>query len=361
VHAGSPIAAVIDIGSSSVRLAIAHLSSAGTLEIIDESRVPTRLADGLNHTGQISDRAMRQTLSATVKMVASARAHHAQSLRIVATAAMRDASNASAVRALIENACQHPVEIIPGDEEARLGFRGAISSFGPDANLPDQIAIVDIGGGSTQLSIASRQSLVAAGSTPIGAVRLHDVRQTLPGTSDLQALTAHAQACLQTLPLASSTTPFSPALLIATGGTASALAMMHYQRTCTHDQSLALKHLSRRRRADIIRTIRMDADVLDAFLDLLLTTPSSTIAHQFHIQPDRAELLPAGAVILRTLCRMLARPPLAFTTGSIRDAILLDLLHAASSTPATHPGTSTHPEPLAPPHPARLPSATPGG
>lgn len=346
MQAQGPIAAVIDIGSSSVRLVIAQRLPTGSIHFLHESRVPTRLAEGLDRSGIISDRAVRQTLAATVKMVASVRAHQASSLRIVATAAMRDAANARAVAALIENACQHPVEIISGADEAALGFRGALASFGPSSNLPTHIAIVDIGGGSTQLSLAHDQTLTAAGSVPIGAVRLNDLRQTLPGSDDRQRLSQHASASLAALP--TPTTP--PDLLIATGGTASALAMMHHQSSLAPHAASALKHDSRFARAQLIRAVRITPEVLDAIVDQLFSTPAAAIARQYHIQPDRAELLPAGAVILSALCQKLSRPTLAFTTGSIRDAILADLLHA--SVPAS--ALATTPSEC-------LPSTTPGG
>ena len=163
-----PTLAAVDIGSNSVRLKISRLSG-GRLVEIHEDRQVTRLGDSVFRNGFLSPEAIADTVKALRRFHRAVQHEGTDTVRVVATSAVRDARNSRAFLEWVRSATGWKVEIISGLEEARLIHLGLVSSLrvSPAATL-----MVDLGGGSCELTISSQGHIRDTVSLPLGAVRL---------------------------------------------------------------------------------------------------------------------------------------------------------------------------------------------
>src|SRR5213078_752688 len=162
-----PTFAAIDIGSNSVRLKIARLAGHRLREIVEDREV-TRLRESVFRSGFLSPEAMENTIKVLRRFHRTVQREGADVVRVVATSAMRDARNSQAFLEWVRSATGWKVEIISGVEEARLIHLG-LSSPRVD-KFPT--LMMDLGGGSCELTISLGGRIRDAVSLPLGAVRL---------------------------------------------------------------------------------------------------------------------------------------------------------------------------------------------
>lgn len=159
----------IDCGTNSIRLLVADVDDAGTLTEIDRRMEVVRLGQGVDRTGRIAPEALERTLAAVREYAAICAELGAERIRFVATSASRDAENRAEFVDGVRAAIGVEPEVVGGEEEARLSFRGATSVLA--GRHPGPFLVVDIGGGSTELVLGAT-SVVAATSMDVGSVRL---------------------------------------------------------------------------------------------------------------------------------------------------------------------------------------------
>src|SRR6202140_4096274 len=185
-----PTFAAVDIGSNSVRLKIARLTR-GRLHSIHEDREVTRLGEGVFRSGFLTPESMAETVKVLRRFHRATQQIVTDSVRVVATSALRDARNSQAFLEWVRSATGWRVEIISGVEEARLIHLGLVSSTRMTAS---PVLMMDLGGGSCELTISSEGHIRNPVSLPLGAVRLtseffhHDP----PRKPELQRLRAFA-------------------------------------------------------------------------------------------------------------------------------------------------------------------------
>src|SRR5215467_379758 len=165
-----PTFAAVDIGSNSVRLKIARLQ-AGRLRSLHEDREVTRLGQGVFSSGFLTPESMAETVRVLRRFHRAAQQIVTDSVRAVATSALRDARNSQAFLQWVRSATGWRVEIISGVEEARLIHLGLVTS--PRIDRTPTLTI-DLGGGSCELTISHAGHIRDAVSLPLGAVRLSD-------------------------------------------------------------------------------------------------------------------------------------------------------------------------------------------
>jgi exopolyphosphatase/guanosine-5'-triphosphate,3'-diphosphate pyrophosphatase len=163
-----PTFAAVDIGSNSVRLKIAGLTR-GHLRPIHEDREVTRLGDGVFRSGFLTPESIAETVKVLRRFHRATQQVVTDPVRVVATSALRDARNSQAFLEWVRSATGWKVEIISGLEEARLIHLGLISNLRID-NAPT--LMMDLGGGSCELTLSSRGQIRDTVSLPLGAVRL---------------------------------------------------------------------------------------------------------------------------------------------------------------------------------------------
>ena len=161
----------IDCGTNTIKLLVADLDPATGQEQtrVREMRI-VRLGQDVDRTGRLADEAVERTLAAVDEYAEVLREHDVSRIRFCATSATRDSSNAAEFRAAVRDRLGVEPEVLSGDEEAALSYDGATRSL-QDTDLPRPVAVVDIGGGSTELVLGDGR-VEAAKSLDVGSVRM---------------------------------------------------------------------------------------------------------------------------------------------------------------------------------------------
>lgn len=288
-------AACIDIGSNTTRLLVADRVGRGLVEIHQE-RAFTRIGSGMARSGVIGDEKIREVVAVVLGQIAVARDHGAQELRGVATAAIRIAANgAELVRAIAEQTGL-AVEVLSGEEEARLAFLGAAATL---PQVPDgQLGVVDVGGGSSELVVGrvpDRVGWWASIALGSGALTERCLASDPPAPAELAEARAEIAAALAEL------APPRPEIAVAVGGSATSLGR--------------------------VAGPVLDPEAVARSLALLVSEPAGAVAASFMIDPQRARLLPAGLLILEATAELLGAA-LTIGRGGIREGVLLEALSA---------------------------------
>ncbi|MFP5250544.1 MAG: Ppx/GppA phosphatase family protein, partial [Acidobacteriota bacterium] len=163
-----PTFAAIDVGSNSCRLKVAKVVS-HQLKTVAEDREVTRLGGSVFESGLISPEAMASTLRALKRFQRAVQTHGVDQIRVVATSAMRDARNAGAFQAWVRDETGWNLEVISGLEEGRLIHLGVTSA---DPGAGGRVLLLDLGGGSCEVTLSERRHIKETVSMPLGAVRL---------------------------------------------------------------------------------------------------------------------------------------------------------------------------------------------
>ncbi len=163
-----PTFAAIDIGSNSCRMKIARVV-AHQLKTLAEDREVTRLGASVFESGLVSPEAMAATLRALKRFQRAVQSHGVDQIRVVATSAMRDARNGPAFQGWVKAETGWNLEIISGLEEGRLIHLGVMSN---EPGASGRVILLDLGGGSCEITLSERKRIVETISLPLGAVRL---------------------------------------------------------------------------------------------------------------------------------------------------------------------------------------------
>src|SRR6201987_2747575 len=212
--------AAIDIGSNSCRLKIARVVQ-HRLRVVHEDREVTRLGASVFEAGLVSPDAMASTRRALKRFYKAVQMHSADQVRAVATAAMRDARNGRAFLAWVKDETGWDVEIISGLEEGRLIHRGIMNN---EPGIAGRCLLIDVGGGSCEITLSERKRIQETVSLPLGAVRL--TKEFLPSDRPTEEELARLKQFIAR-ELRKAERRFSAlrvSLVIATSGTAAALA-----------------------------------------------------------------------------------------------------------------------------------------
>jgi exopolyphosphatase / guanosine-5'-triphosphate,3'-diphosphate pyrophosphatase len=281
--------ALISIGTNSTRLLV--LNDAHPLAV--ESR-GTRLGTGLQHTGRLDPDARERTLSAIADYMHGVREHRAI-IACIATSAMRRAADGESFTAEVTALTGCEPHILSGDEEATYSFLGATQAAGGD----EPVAVLDVGGGSTELAVdiptqaQQRGSVAYTRSVEIGAVRLAERHPLLLGSRALDPperievlAAARADAAGMLEPFASAP---RPGRLIVVGGSAFTAAAMVAK-------------------APLRDGVKMNPGQRAELLDDLLSRDLDARKALPFIRPQRADILPAGVAIIDEACRILRLP-----------------------------------------------------
>ncbi len=289
--------AVVDVGANTLRLLVADSTSHG-LEPVRRERRRTRLGEDVERFGRLTEEKIERSSEAARKEVRRARKLGCSRIEIVVTSPWRNAENGKELVEALAAATGVRVRALEADEEAELGFAGAVARTPVDAA---PIAVCDVGGGSTQLAVGTRSGAAWLRSVELGSLRLTErcLRSDPPTAAELR------QAREQAAEAFASLAPPLPVAALATGGTARALRRFGVERLDEQSLAAALDGLSSLRRS--ARAKRVGADL------------------------ERARTLPAGAIILAEVQRLL-RIPLSFARGGVREGACLELLQAEEAT-----------------------------
>jgi exopolyphosphatase/guanosine-5'-triphosphate,3'-diphosphate pyrophosphatase len=158
----------IDIGSNSIRQTIADVSPSGIIRVVDEMKAAPRLGAGLSKRGSISEIAVQNALSTLSRMATLANQLGVKRTEVVATSAVREASNGEQFLRLVRSETGLKIKILHGEDEARLAFRSALAHFDLAVG---RAVVMDIGGGSLELALSADGLVDRLISLPLGAIR----------------------------------------------------------------------------------------------------------------------------------------------------------------------------------------------
>jgi exopolyphosphatase/guanosine-5'-triphosphate,3'-diphosphate pyrophosphatase len=250
-----PVFAAVDIGSNSVRLSIAELRR-GHLVALHQDREVTRLGEGVFRDGDLDPQAMAQTLKVMRRFHRAVQSFAVERTRVVGTSALRDCNNARLFAEWIKTATGWHLEVITGLEEGRLIHLGVISSL---RTPPPKLLLLDLGGGSCELTLSEKGHIKEIVSLPLGAVRLTQefIHHDPPNKADLKRL--HEFIVQEVANVSRKITRAAVPMVIATSGTAAArLAKL------TDRQRAAIKGINSKRAQIIVAGAAVYAHVLHA-------------------------------------------------------------------------------------------------
>ncbi|HUL50720.1 MAG TPA: Ppx/GppA phosphatase family protein [Gemmatimonadales bacterium] len=316
-----PRLAAVDIGTNSIRLVVAELQPDGSYRVLDEDREMTRLGTGLFETGELRPETMELSLQVIGRMKAIAEGFGVQDLRAIATSAVREASNGREFCNEAWRRCRVRIEVVSPEEEAKLVFKSVARHY----RLDDQLtAIVDIGGGSTEVILAAGGVVDQLHSLPLGAVRLTEryVRTDPLKNRHWKQL---RRAIDQEIEHAIGTPPFVAEVMIGSGGTFTNLVEM--------------AQAERNGRVSSVRDYTLGRAEVVRLLDRLRETPLTLRREIPGLNPKRADIILAGAAVVSRLTKRLGTVRILVNDRGIRDGVLLSMIEdlqgaAVAKTPA---------------------------
>lgn len=319
--ADAALYAALDLGTNSIKIVVADLAN-GRADRYFERTIITRIGEGMQAMGnRLREDAMRRTLDGLVELIAVAREMEVREIAAVGTAALRDAVNREEFLQRIEEQCGIRVDVIPGEEEARLSFLAARRD--PQWREKTHLRVIDIGGGSTEIIEGRPHSseIAARISVNYGAVKLTEtfLRSDPPTIAQLDqanqavrdafnriAEEAHRD---QTGSVAFETGAAGDYALVGVGGTVTNLGAM----------DLGGKNVGVPLHGHFLT-----AERLEEHIDLLATSTVEQRQSIPGLDPRRADIILGGAILLAQALARLGAPGIAISTRGLRWGLLYD-------------------------------------
>ena len=324
-----PTFAAIDVGSNSCRLKIAKVV-AHRLKTVHEDREVTRLGASVFDSGLVSPDAMAATLRALKRFQRAVQAHGVDQMRVVATSAMRDARNAPAFQAWVKAETGWNMEIISGLEEGRLIHRGLMTY---EAGVGGRVLLIDLGGGSCEITLSEHKRIRDTVSLPLGAVRLtEEFLQADPPTGEgLRRMRALIARELRRARRKINVSKVST--VIATSGTAAALV-----EACGAQGKAAKRTRAAARSRSVYPAVTgmAPAAAVRKLAGRLAKMPLADREAVPGIGPRRAEIIVAGAQVFAELMESFSLKGFRYSSLGLRDGILSQMLAEQDARAAAH-------------------------
>lgn len=303
--------ATIDIGTNTTLLLVARIDPA--IDVIEERAEITRLGRGIGSGGVLGGEAIARTLGVLRDFAAIARRHDAR-VAAVGTEALRRAANAAAFLDPAAEILGTQVEVIDGQREAALTFGAVVAAF-PDV-CAGELVVVDIGGGSTEIVLASEGQVGFRTSLPLGSVRLTEalIHHDPPTDDERAAIAGAVDAAIRGVPFSR-----KPATLVGVAGTVTSLAAMAL---ALGSYDPARVHGYRLSRAELGRQI---ASLAGASQPERERMPG--------LDPRRADVIFAGALILERIAAAAGVGEVRVSDRGIRWGLLHELTGPRAAPP----------------------------
>jgi exopolyphosphatase/guanosine-5'-triphosphate,3'-diphosphate pyrophosphatase len=292
------LCAAIDIGSNTTRVLVAEPVD-GQLKKVMEQRAYTRINKALDEDGAICPQKVEEVCEVVATQVRLAQELGAETIRAVATAAVREASNCDEVAAAIAAAAGVPVDVLSDEEEGRLSFIGATKGLGHP--VAGKIGVVDVGGGSTEIILGT----VSAGvekvrSWRVGSGVLADelIASDPPSAAEIRKVRDRIDDIFAGVEVE------HPAQAVAVGGSATSLRRL-------------------------VGTV-LEYETLERGIRVLCGEPSTEVGRRFELDPVRVRILATGVLLLEKVSELLGQP-LQIGKGGLREGVILDLLNGSAN------------------------------
>jgi exopolyphosphatase/guanosine-5'-triphosphate,3'-diphosphate pyrophosphatase len=299
-----PRFAVIDVGTNSVKFHIGERRDDGTWRTVVDRAEITRLGEGLEETGEINTDAMARTVSAIAAMASEAKDNGVTAIAAVGTMGLRTAQNSQQFIDAVQQRCGVQIEVIPGEEEGRLAYVAVKSSLGL---AEGSLAIFDTGGGSTQFTFGSASAVEERFSLNVGSVRYTE-HYGLGGVVSPVQLRGALDAIAADL--ARLGTERTPDVLVGMGGAITNIA--------------AVKHGLAKYDPDIVQGSVIERGEIERQIELYRSRSLDDRRTIVGLQPKRADVILAGAGIVKTVMDKLGKDKLSVSDRGLRHGLLMD-------------------------------------
>lgn len=312
------VVSFIDIGTNSVRLLVVRLNPNHSYTILSRQKQQIRLGEGEFDDDEIQPEAIERLVVVCRKFTDLARSFSTEEFVAVATSAMREAANQNEILHLLRQDALLDVRVISGQEEARLIYLGVASGIHIEDRL---VFFIDIGGGSTEIAVGGDRTYQYLESFRLGAIRLSNLymsrENTGPVSPDLYKRVQHhiKDTIIHSVRKVRS---LKPVLAIGSSGTIMNLAEIAqrsiHQNGSNSDPVLSLKDLQK-------------------VVDLLCSLPLDQRRKVPGMNPERADIIIAGAAILDTFMKELGIDSIQTTGRGLQDGLLVDYLSRMDAFP----------------------------
>lgn len=309
--------AAIDIGTNSIRLIVAEPLRGGNYRILDEEKESTRLGEQLGKTGRLDPAAIDKSLEALRRMKKIAEGYQTTELKTIATCAVREAANGEEFCRRARDELGLDIEVIGPEKEALLAFSSVQRAFDLSGK---HVAIVDIGGGSTEIVLAYGGLVEAVYTTRLGAVRLSEA---FPDTASSQGFGEMVDTIDRHLRKNTKNPVFVPHLLFGSGGTFTSLAAMTMAAKGQDGMPIRGYQVSR-------------ADVRH-LLERLRKMPLKMRSSVAGLSPDRADIIVGGLAIVDRVMERFEVNTVQIHNRGVRDGLLLTMIDRSLGTNAGRP------------------------
>jgi exopolyphosphatase/guanosine-5'-triphosphate,3'-diphosphate pyrophosphatase len=296
--------AVIDVGTNSVKLHVGERGAIGSWRAIVDRAEVTRLGEGLGKNGEIMPEAAERTASAIADMSSEAKRNGVRAIVAVGTAGLRIARNSAAVLDAIRTRTGVSIEVIPSEEEGRLAYLAVKAGL----RMPEGALVVfDTGGGSTQFTFGQGSQVDERFSVEVGAVRYTE-RFGLAGVVGQDVL--HSALFAIAVDLSRINGRRAPKALVAMGGVVTNIA--------------AVKHGLSSYDPAIVHGTVLDRAEIDRQIEIYRSRDAAARRSIVGLQPKRADVILAGACIVRTVMEKLGQDSLIVSDRGLRHGVLVE-------------------------------------
>ena len=296
--------AVLDVGTNSVKFHVGELSADGIWRTVVDRAEVTRLGEGLDENGRLGAEPMRRTAEAIAAMVGEAREQGVEEIAAVGTAGLRIAPNAADLIDAVRSETGVEIEVIPGEEEARLAYLAVRAGLGPVAGA---LVVFDTGGGSSQFTFGHGDQVDEQFSVNVGAARFterYGLDRAVPDSVVQEAREGIAADLehLEGLP--------TPGRLVGMGGAVTNMAAVKLE-LAAYDP-------------DAVQGVTLDAAEIDRQIELYRIRDADERRAITGLQPNRAAVILAGACIVRTVLAKLECDTLTVSDRGLRHGVLVE-------------------------------------
>lgn len=299
-YTGMQRVAVIDMGSNTSKLILMAYEPGRRFKLIDELRQVVRLGQGMGEDNIIRADAFERGIEALLTFRAYCDAVGVEEICATATSAVRSAVNGESFLRVAREQAGLELEVLSGEEEAHYGAIGVANAL----DIEDAL-VLDIGGGSAQLSRLQQRVFVEGTSWPIGAVRMTDrfLTSDPPKKKEIKALTAHIHECLADTPEGTS----QGQALVGLGGTIRNLAKIQKRKENYP--------------VDLLNGYLLGRDALESIVEALLSRSVAERRKISGLKADRADIIAAGAVVVLEVVKHIGASGLLISGQGLREGV----------------------------------------
>ncbi len=302
----------IDVGSNAMRMVIGEVEEAGQVRTVENIRLPVRLGQDVFSEGYLKEKTVRQTEEAFLRFKYMAESFHVQHLRAVATSAAREAGNSDLLLDRVSRASGIEIDIISGEEEARLIHLAVTHKL---ALKDRRTLLIDIGGGSIEVTLSTGQSIISTDSYNMGTVRLLEILNGdhKAGHTFGDLVREYVQAARERIERDLGEEKVQ--ICVGTGGNVEELGRLR-QRLFKAESNRCI-------------TLEELGKLITRFDEM---TYKERI-HKLKLRPDRADVILPASIVLHWIAREAGVKKIAIPNVGLKDGILLDIAEDLSKQP----------------------------